>query len=87
MRTDVDDNSPMAEKTVPIYKAIEMVSEQLVACIKLRATNPIYNAIWKHTNVSVSFTSYERKCDENCARLRAFVHKYLDERKKDQRKS
>ena len=70
----------MVERELPIYQAIEKVGEQLFSCLKLRVSNPVYKAIWATAKVSVSFTAYERKVDENCARLRAYVHGYINER-------
>ena len=49
--------------------------------MRIKLSNPLYHAIFTATGVSVSFTAYERKVDENCARMRSFVRDYVRKRK------
>ena len=55
--------------------------------LKLKVSNPLYRAILTATDKSVSFTSIERQIDDNCQRLRAFIHKYIQQRKTGTKKS
>ena len=65
------------EESVPLWKCVETVLEQLTQTLGSKRLNPLYDIVLKLTGYSMSMTKFERKTDQNCARLRNVIKKHV----------
>lgn len=88
IKTDLEGRTPMVLKTIEFGQAIRLIGDAVTTIsLKLKVTNPLYRIIYGTTGKSVSFSSIEKQIDENCTRMRTFMNKYLQQRKKGVSKS
>ena len=83
-----DGTEPVVLKTVKFVNALDHVARSLLQIsIRRKLGNPVHRVIYATTGRSVSFSSIERKVDENCLMLRAFVGDYIKKRRQGEKRS
>ena len=74
-------SSEFEKRSVIVREALDEINAQVMSCMVQKLLNPLQPIVTFFTRRTRSFTRYQRIVTDNCAEVRSFVRRFIQERK------